>query len=225
MKQIQSRVCPGVKAGCTPETLPPEAGPRGQRAWTGAAGTITADLRPGLPGLRCRLPSAGSLQPPRFPAEQPEALRPAAVPHRMPPGAAAPPPAASASPGGAAASAPAGARQLATQGTKATARHAGTGLPRREGRAQGRGVPDRQPSAWPARHPPPAPVTAPAGAGGPCCHAPCRSRALIGHASYRPASGGRRVRHFLQLPLWLSQPGRRRCSWLSLTGLNPDPRR
>lgn len=198
----QSRVCPGGRAGCLQETVPPELSPQGQGACTGAAGPTTADLRPGIPsipsipGLRCRLPSACSLQPTRFPAEQPEALRPAAVPHRMPPGAAAPPPAPSASPGGAAASAPAGARQTATQGTKADARPAGSGLPRREGRAQGRGVPGRQPSAWPACHPP-APVTTPAAAGGPRRHAPCHSCAPIGHASGGSGSGGWRVRHFL----------------------------
>lgn len=193
----QSRVCPGGCAGLT--------GDRASRAKSSGTGSLhggggphhrrsPAGL-PSIPGLRCRLPSARSLQPTRFPAEQPEALRPAAVPHRMPPRAAAPPPAPSASPGGAAASAPAGARQTATQGTKADARPAGSGLPRREGQAQGRGVPGRQPSAWPACHPP-APVTAPAAAGGPRRHAPCRSCAPIGQASGGSASGGGRVRHF-----------------------------
>lgn len=216
----QSRVCPGGSAGCLQDTVPPEVSPQGQGACTGAAGTTTtADPRPripGIPGLRCRLPSARSLQPTRFPAEQPEALRPAAVPHRMPPGAAAPPPAPSASPGGAAASAPAGARQTATPGTKAAARPAGSGLPRREGRAQGRGVPGLQPSAWPARHPPGRPRPSPP-------RQPREARAATPPAApglpldtflAATASGGWRGRHFRWIPAWLAAPGRRRCSRL-----------
>lgn len=144
--------------------------------FSGAAGTITRQSPAGPPTAcaaaypppaRCSRPASRRSSPKHCVQQQfPIACRPA--PAAPPPP---PPPAPSASPGGAAASAPAGARQAATQGTKAAARHAGSGLARREGRARGRGIPGRQPSAWPTRHPP-APVTAPAAAGSPCRHAP-----------------------------------------------------